>query len=307
MKILSFGRAVCVAAVVAGALIAPGMASAGVVVSAPQSDYPEFRKLAGRLRLVDAIAAENGDRLGHKPGEVKSATWRAALRKSLERSLGLVGDKTADALMRAIFPAFSHEEIAQLTLIAAGPLPRRFEDARVEAFYTGADLGKVTADLHKDPDYLAMSRADVRLFGQFLQVARTASPAALDQLIPAIATAKAEADAADTGEVPPPPSWDPPRLVIGGTWTLPGASDLDPVWPNAARVDGLEGMPLIQCNVTVDGRAAHCDALFVNVDKADAAAVAAVYEARAHVDPATVPGGIKSGARIYFVARYKAG
>jgi len=305
MKIVSMSKAVC-AAILVVAGMAPGAAFAGVVVSAPESDYPQFRKLADRLRLIDEMAAENGDRLSHKPGEVKSAAWRAAFRKSMERSVGINRDKITDALMRTVFPAFSHEEIQRLTVIAAGPLPRRYQDAATEVYYSGGDPKPLFDAMKKDPAYKAVSQADWQLFSAFMLATRIASPAAVDQLIPAIATAKALGEAAETGDIPPPPSWDPPRLVIGGTWTLPAASELDPVWPVAARVNGFEGMPLIQCSVTREGRATGCDALFVTVAKADAAAVAAVYDAQAHVDPATVPGGIKTGAKIYFVARFKA-
>ncbi len=198
-----FGKAVCVAAVIAGAGMAPVMAWAGVVVAAPESDYPQFRKLADRLRLTDMLAALIGDHFrADAAAKSKSPVWQAAFQAAVDRDIAKQREAITDTIMREDFKAFSHDEVTRLVAIAAGPFPQRYQAAWIEVLRKSGDPAPIAAMLRDDPDSLAMSEADRALYGRFMAANRGGYERAMAQLRPDLLQALVEADAAASRPVP---------------------------------------------------------------------------------------------------------
>ena len=110
------------------------------------------------------------------------------------------------------------------------------------------------------------------------------SPPALAQM----AAASTDSAASTASDAP---------YYLEGRWTY---SDVGPV---GKAVDGYPpGKMAMDCQVGADGHLTACDLTSVTPGGLDAAqAIIRVFMAYTHVDPASIPGGIKPGARKKFI------
>ena len=115
--------------------------------------------------------------------------------------------------------------------------------------------------------------------------------------------------AQQTIPVPPVPApttpVDSPAIYLAGKWTYPSSGDMSLAYPAAAWNGGIRGQVTIDCEVAPTGKITSCD--IISEDPAGygfGEATANAFVEFAHVDPASVPGGIQPGARKKFIYKW---
>ena len=117
-------------------------------------------------------------------------------------------------------------------------------------------------------------------------------------------TTGAKAQTADQTPVPVAPSQPPTHdasSYVDGNWTLPTPEQIKAGWPTRAQKDGVEGRVTLDCSIAPDGRLASCDHP-VDSPPGYGFGVAAIklYFKFAHLDPASVTGGLNANSRRKF-------
>ncbi len=321
MKIVSFSKAVCVAAIIAAAGVAHASFAAPEIPAAQPTDYADFRQLAEPLRVVDIIVGLTESQVATNAAtRDASPKWQAAFKARVERGIRARGDDLTDAVMQHAFPAFNHDQIARLKVLCANPGFRRYQAAKVEAMMSGGDMTAVDAMINDDPDIKAMSDADKRLLGGLLYQMYSGISAMSALLTPVYqeafqAAAEADPQPVPAGVIPVPPVPRDPAgtaqdasLMTEGTWTYPGWDETEAAYPAQAVKDKVEGQATIYCDVSATGQLVRCVVLSESpAGYGFGAAAVALYQAHCHVDPATVPGGIKPGAHRKITTRWQLG
>jgi len=117
----------------------------------------------------------------------------------------------------------------------------------------------------------------------------------------------AESQTADQAPVPIAPSPLPPlpthdaSSYVEGDWTVPTPEQIKAFWPARAQKDGVEGRVTLDCAIAPNGKLASCDR---PVDSPAGygfgqAAIKAYFKF-AHVDPASITGGLVAYSRHKF-------
>ena len=95
------------------------------------------------------------------------------------------------------------------------------------------------------------------------------------------------------------------RNEIAGSWTYPSVEQGEGAYPEKALQDEVSGIAMIDCLVDVSGKLISCD--IVSETPADygfGAATVKIFLEGAHVDPASIPGGLVPGCRKKFSYRW---
>lgn len=88
---------------------------------------------------------------------------------------------------------------------------------------------------------------------------------------------------------------------VDGNWTVPTPEQMKAAWPAKAQKDDVEGRVTIDCAVAPNGGLSSCDILAENPrGYGFGAAAVKIYFKFAHVDPASVTGGLKPYSRRKF-------
>jgi TonB family protein len=314
MKILTFSRAVCVAALIASGA-APSFVSAGEAVSgAPAADYAEFRGLAEPLHLIDIVVGLTYDQSRENiVFQDKPAGWREAFLASVERGVRAQREDLTDAVMQHAFRAFDHRQIVRLSALSEQPWFERHGAAEARSLMDGTGNRPSV-----DPDMAALSPADRQLVTRLNSEMYMGIAASADLLLPIYQAGFRDAEAAAASPAPQgailaPPvpgggAAPDPTALTEGRWTYPAPKAMDAAYPQAAEKAGVEGSVVIDCAVMPTGQLVRCVIISESpVGYGFGAAAVAVYQAGCRVDPATVPGGIKPGAHRRFTVKWLVG
>ena len=89
---------------------------------------------------------------------------------------------------------------------------------------------------------------------------------------------------------------------IAGNWTYPTSENAGAAYPAKAIADAVGGRVTIDCAVDASGRLTSCDIVSETPpDYGFGAATVKMFLEEAHVDPASVQGGLVAGCRKKFV------
>ena len=113
------------------------------------------------------------------------------------------------------------------------------------------------------------------------------------------------ARASQTGSDAPPPAYASAEVEIpnemlaryaGAHWTYPSVTDARDFNPNIAALHDQEDRVTISCRVNVDGTLTACAVIAdTNPKFGFGPATVAMFEAKCHVDPTSVAGGVQAG------------
>lgn len=323
MKIVTLSAAACAAVIVLAGGAAPAIAVAADTAAAQRSDYADFRKLAEPLRLIDVVIALNYDQVrNNSVTRDKSQKWRDAFLASVERGVRERRDLLTDAVMQHAYAAFSPQEISRLVVLGYRPFVARYQAAKIDAMRNDQEFAPIQQQIISgDADYLNMTASDHELISRLLYEIGVGIAQSSNLMRPMYEVAFRDAAMADPQPLPPgvipvppvpvnpvasPPSDD--GQVTEGAWTIPTSKEMDAVYPAVAKKQEVEGRAVVNCEVTATGRLVRC---VVESETPQGygfgAATIAVYQARAHVDPASIRGGVKPGAHKRFTVRWQLG
>lgn len=93
-----------------------------------------------------------------------------------------------------------------------------------------------------------------------------------------------------------------PSVYLAGKWTYPSTGDMEMAYPADALLAKIGGRVMLDCEVAPTGKITSCDVLSEDPPGYGfGEATANAFINHAHVDPASVPGGIQPGSRKKFV------
>jgi len=156
---------------------------------ATESDYAPFRAVAVPIRMVDqleAMAYASAMRDPHL-----SATQQIAVARAIHRRLDDKRGVIIDTVMRKAFGAFTHDEIARLSIICATPIVDRYSAATIEALRVGTDTDFNTF-VASDPDGRSLSASDRTLLTKLSAETSHAMAGAIDTVWPIVEQALAD-------------------------------------------------------------------------------------------------------------------
>ncbi len=111
----------------------------------------------------------------------------------------------------------------------------------------------------------------------------------------------------DSSSPAPMEALAPPRY-IGGDWTYPGSDEMGDLYPPRAQDNEIEGTVTIDCAVNATGRVTGCDILSESpAGYGFGLATVKAFIHYAHVDPASVDGGLRDGDRKKFTYKWTLG
>ncbi len=98
------------------------------------------------------------------------------------------------------------------------------------------------------------------------------------------------------------PAGDDAAVYLAGKWTYPDMDVMASAYPNEALVARVGGRVALDCEVAPTGKITSCDLMSEEPPGYGfGEATAMAFIGHAHVDPASIPGGIPAGARKKFV------
>ena len=99
----------------------------------------------------------------------------------------------------------------------------------------------------------------------------------------------------------PPSPANSTGTYLAGNWTYPGPDEAAADYPAGAQAAEIEGRVTLDCQVAATGKLIACDVIAENPPGYGfGSATVELFMSAAHVDPASVPGGIPAGARKKF-------
>lgn len=92
---------------------------------------------------------------------------------------------------------------------------------------------------------------------------------------------------------------------LAGNWTYPSSESAADAYPEKALQDEMQGFVTIDCLVDVTGKLISCDIVSETPpDYGFGAATVKIFLEGAHVDPASVQGGMVAGCRKKFTYKW---